>query len=213
MDVHDPDDRMGLMVAEWGTWYDPTPGTNAAFLQQENTLRDALVAAVNFNIFHRHAARVHMANIAQMVNVLQAMILTDGPRMVLTPTYHAFAMYRPFHGATALPVTVETPDYVVGATRQPAVDVTVARAADGTLHVSLVNLDPDETATVRLLPQGVRPGAISGQVLTARTMDARNSYDAPARVAPAPFRDARWRGGRLEVTLPPKSVVVLALGS
>jgi alpha-N-arabinofuranosidase len=211
MDVHDPENRLGLMVAEWGSWYDPTPGTNAAFLQQENTLRDGLIAALNFNIFHRHAARVQMANIAQMVNVLQAMILTDGPRMVLTPTYHAFAMYRPFQGAMAIPVTTESPDYVVGETRLPAIDVTVARGADGKLLVGLVNVDPDESATVRLLPQGLRGGRISGEVLTAAAMDARNSYDAPAAVRPAPFRGARWREGRLEVEMPAKSVVVLTL--
>ena len=110
MDAADPARKVGLMVAEWGTWYDATPGTNSAFLQQENTLRDALVAATNFHIFHRHAARVHMANIAQMVNVLQAMILTDGPHMALTPTYHAFALYRPFQGATALPVRCRRPN-------------------------------------------------------------------------------------------------------
>ena len=211
MDKHDPDEKIGLMVAEWGTWYDATPGTNAAFLQQENTLRDALIAATNFHIFHRHAGRVHMANIAQMVNVLQAMILTDGPRMTLTPTYHAFMMYQPFQGARALPVTIERPDYVVGDTRVPAVDVTAGRGSDGAIHVGLVNVDPDEAANLSLRLDGLSRGAISGQILTSAAMDARNTFDSPRAVQPAPFQGARWRGGALEVDLPPKSVVVLSI--
>jgi alpha-L-arabinofuranosidase len=209
MDKHDPEHKQGLFVAEWGTWYDPTPGTNAAYLVQENTLRDALVAAINFGIFHRHADRVHGANIAQMVNVLQAMIQTDGPKMVLTPTYWAFHMYRPFQGAMALPVAVKAPDYVVGDVRQPAVDVTAARGADGTIHVALFNLDPDDAADMSVAIEGA--GAVSGQVLTAPQMDSRNSYSSPDAVRPATFRGAQWKGGKLVLTLPAKALVVLAL--
>ena len=112
---HDPDNKIGLAVDEWGTWYDPEPGREPGFLYQQNTLRDALVAAINFNIFHHHADRVHLANIAQMVNVLQAMILTDGPKMVLTPTYHVFSMFRPFQDATFLPTDLQAPNYRLGA--------------------------------------------------------------------------------------------------
>jgi alpha-N-arabinofuranosidase len=207
MTKYDPEKKQGLIVAEWGTWYDATPGTNAAYLVQENTLRDALIAATNFNIFHRHADRVHGANIAQMVNVLQAMIHTDGSKMVLTPTYWAFLLYQPFQGATALPVAVTTPDYAEGL---PAVDVTVAKGADGKIHVAITNVDPDDVATVSLA--GLKPGAIAGQVLTAKTMDARNSYDAPNVVAPAAFNGARFQGGQLTVKLPAKSLVVLTIG-
>src|SRR5207253_8622608 len=133
----DPQKKIGLAVDEWGTWYDTPPGAPA--LRQENTLRDALVAATNFHIFHRHADRVRMGNIAQMVNVLQAMILTDGPRMVRTPTYYAFLMYRPFKGATALPVTINSPDFASGASKVPAIDVSAARGTDGATYVALVN--------------------------------------------------------------------------
>ena len=212
MDQHDPENRLGLMVAEWGTWYDPTPGTNAAFLQQENTLRDALVAATNFHIFHRHADRVEMANIAQMVNVLQAMILTDGPKMVLTPTYHAFALYQPFQGAQALPVLVSSPDYSVGDSKVPAVDVTAAKDASGAIHVALVNVDPDETAEVDIDLGAIRSGAVRGNVLTARNMDSRNTFDSSEVVVPAAFSGARWRDGKLRVAMPAKSIVVLKIG-
>ena len=210
MDASDPDEKIGLMVAEWGTWFDATPGTNAAFLQQENTLRDALVAATNFHIFHRNAGRVHMANIAQMVNVLQAMILTDGPRMALTPSYHAFLMYQPFQGATALPITITTPDYVSGQSRLPAVDVSAAKDGTGAIQVGLVNVDPKNTAEVELaLPS--QGGRIIGQVLTAARMDSRNPIGGAAEVVPAPFSNARWIGGKLRVTMPAKSIVRLSL--
>ena len=211
MDAVDPEQKFGLMVAEWGTWYDATPGTNSAFLQQENTLRDALVAATNFHIFHRHADRVHMANIAQMVNVLQAMILTDGPRMALTPTYHAFQMYRPFQGATALRVESSTPDYVAGAIKMPAVDISAAKDPTGAIHIGLVNVDPDEEASVELTLPGLSGRRVQAEVLTAPRMDSRNPIGGRAEVVPAPFRGYSWRGDRLRVKMPAKSVARLTL--
>lgn len=206
MDKGDPDKKIGLEVDEWGTWYDPTPGTNSAYLVQENTLRDALIAAANINIFQRHADRVHMANIAQMVNVLQAMIQTDGPKMVLTPTYWTFWLYRPFQGATALPVTVQTPDYAT----MPAIDISAARGTDGKLYIALTNIDPKQGAEVAI--PGLTKAGISGQILTASAMDARNSYAAPNAVRPMSFTGAKWKDGKLTVTLPAKSLVVLTLG-
>jgi alpha-N-arabinofuranosidase len=211
MDKHDPANTLGLMVAEWGTWYDPTPGTNAAFLQQENSLRDALVAATNFHIFHRHAERVKMANIAQMVNVLQAMILTDGPRMALTPTYHAFMLYQPFQGADAVPVRVVSPDMGPGDGRVPALDVTAARDASGALHIGIVNIDPRQDAEVDLELLGFGGRRIEGQVLTAPKMDSRNDPDGRKEVAPTAFGGARWQGDKLRVRMPSKAVVRLTL--
>ena len=131
LERRDPENRVGLYIDEWGTWYDPEPGREPGFLYQQNTLRDGLVAALNFNIFHAHADRVRMANNAQMVNVLQAMILTDGPRMVLTPTYHAFEMYIPFQDATSLPTEVRAPRYRLGNYNVPAVSVSAARNPQG----------------------------------------------------------------------------------
>ena len=211
MDAADPQEKLGLMVAEWGTWYDPSPGTNSAHLQQANTLRDALVAATNFHIFHRNAGRVHMANIAQMVNVLQAMILTDGPRMALTPTYHAFDLYKPFQGATALSVTTTAPDYAVAGVAVPAVDITAARDASGAIQLGFVNVDPRRWADVTLTLPALEGSRVEGHMLTARRMDSTNRIGGVQEVAPATFRDFRWRDGKLVVRTPAKSVVRLTL--
>lgn len=207
MDEADPEGKKVLAVDEWGSWYDQTPGSPEGWLQQQNSLRDALLAAVNFNIFHRHADRVRLGNIAQMVNVLQAMILTDGSKMVLTPTYHAFEMYRPFQGATVLPLTIQSPDY--GSLK--AVDGTAARGLDGKVHVALVNLDPGQSIEVALAVSGGQAGRVSGRILTAEAMDAHNVFDAAPAVEPSPFTGARLRNGHLTVRLPAKSLVVLAL--
>jgi alpha-N-arabinofuranosidase len=208
MDKSDPQKKVALAVDEWGTWYDTPPG--APSLRQENTLRDALVAATNFNIFHRHADRVKMTNIAQTVNVLQAMILTDGARMVRTPTYYAFLMYQPFQGATALPINANSPNESAGSAQIPAVDVTAARGVDGAIHVGIVNVDPDQPADVAL-DLGKSGGSISGQVLTASAMDARNRFGAAEDVRPVPFRNSRWSDGKLRVQMPAKSLVVLTV--
>ena len=211
MDKADPQKKVGLMVDEWGTWYDPAPGSNPAFLVQENTLRDALVAATNFHIFMRHADRVRMANIAQMVNVLQSMIRTDGPRMVLTPTYYAFLMYRPFQGATAIPVNVSTPNYTIGSETVPAIDVTAARGADGTTYVGLINADPNQPADVSLSLPGSAQRRVTGELLTGAKMDSRNDFGQAEQVRPVSFTVARWSGGTLDVSMPAKSVVVLTI--
>lgn len=210
MDKYDPERRVALLVDEWGTWYDVEPGTNEGFLYQQNSLRDALVTAVNLNIFHRHAARVRMTNIAQMVNVLQAMILTDGPKMLKTPTYHAFAMYTPFRGATYVPVEVSTAEYRLGSESVPAVHATAARDKAGAVHIALTNLDPKRAATVELRLPGQTLKSLQGQILTAASTDAINTFDAPETVRPAPFTAPRPRGDTLQVELPAKSLLVLS---
>src|SRR5688572_2977232 len=148
LEQNDPKNKVAFYVDEWGTWYSPEPGREPGFLWQQNSLRDALVAALNFHVFHSYAKRVQMANIAQMVNVLQAMILTDGPRMTLTPTYHAFEMYIPFQGATYLPTEIKAPAYAFEQLNVPAVTVTAARDTSGRLLLGLVNLDPKREAVV-----------------------------------------------------------------
>ncbi len=136
MDKYDPQKKVALVVDEWGSWYAPLPGSNPAFLVQQNSLRDAVLAALNLNIFARHADRVRMANIAQMVNVLQAMILTDKEKMVLTPTYHVFRMYVPFQDATFVPVAFDAGTYTHGAITLPRVDAMAAKDAAGTLWLA-----------------------------------------------------------------------------
>ncbi len=211
MDKYDPEKRVMLAVDEWGTWYDPAPGSNPGFLQQQNSLRDAMVAALNINIFTKHAERVKMAAIAQMVNVLQAMLLTDGPRMVKTPTYHVFDMYEPWQGAAVLPVEVASPMYQKDDVSIPAISVSAVRGTDGQVHLALVNVDPGNAHPVSIALDGVNPGAVTGRILTARAMDAHNTFDKPEVVKPAAFTGARVSRGTVTATLPAKSIVVLGL--
>jgi len=210
LEENDPEGDIGLYFDEWGTWYDPTPGASALF--QQNTLRDAMVAALHFHVFHRHAERVHMANIAQTVNVLQAMILTDDDAMVLTPTYHLFKMYIPFQDATFLPVSVdELPTYSHADYSVPAVSATAARDPDGNRYVSVANLDPHETAEITLETPDTIVRNPAATILTANEMASHNSFDAPDTVAPRPFDDLSIDGNTLNLTLPAKSIVMIEL--
>ena len=207
MDRHDPVRRIALFVDEWGLWHDPEPGTNGAFLYQQNTLRDALVAALAFHTFHRHTARVKMANLAQMVNVLQALALTDGPRLVLTPTYHAFDLYRPFRGAAPMPATLSTPRWREGEMELPAVDASVARGADGRLVVALVNLHPEQAVRV----QTALRGRAQGRLLTAPALDAHNRFGEAPAVQPVAYGPAPQADGPLVFDLPPHAVAVVTI--
>ena len=208
MDRYDPEKVLGLYVDEWGLWADPTPGSNPGFLQQQNTLRDAMLATVNLNIFMRHADRVRGTNIAQMANVLQAMILTDGPKMVLTPTYHVYRMYVPFQGAQVVPVTFDAGTYAFGDIRLPRIDAVAARDAKGRLWLSLTNLDPHQPARLDVALAGVSPSGATGQLLTAPAVDSHNDFDHPQAVAPVDY-GVRASGGGLRFELPPKSIAVV----
>lgn len=210
MDKYDPEKRIALVVDEWGAWYAQLPGTTPGFLAQQNSIRDAVLASLNLNIFARHAERVRMANIAQMVNVLQAMILTDGPKMVLTPTYHAFRMYVPFQDAAFVPVTFDAGTYTHGSITLPRVDAIAAKATDGTLWLALTNVDPNRPAEIAARIAGVAPRSAEGETLTAAAVDSVNTFDAPETVTPKPI-SATVHGDRIAITLPPKSVTVLAV--
>ena len=194
-----------------GYWYDPEPGREPGFLYQQNTLRDAIVAALNFNVFEHHADRVRLANIAQMINVLQAMILTKGPQMILTPTYHVFKMYEPFQDATYLPAELSMPQYTRGGTSVPAISLSAARTALGSIAVALVNLDPNRVIAVSVAISGANLTQVSGTLLTAAAMDARNTFENPDAIHPVAFNGAAITGRGLSVTLPAKSIVVLNL--
>jgi len=211
LDKNDPKGKIGFYFDEWGSWYDPDPGSNPGFLVQRNTLRDALLAALHFNVFHAHADRVKMTNIAQMVNVLQAMILTSKDKLVLTPTYHAFKLYVPFQDATSLPVKVENnPAYKIDKFQMPGVSATAGRAKDGKVYVGLVNANPTQAAELDLQLGSNAPKAVKGQVLTAAAMDAQNELGKAPQVVPQPF-EAKATNGKLTIKLPAKSVVVVAV--
>lgn len=209
MDKYDPKKRVALLVDEWGTWYDVEPGTNPGFLYQQNSLRDAVVAALNFNIFARHADRVRGANIAQMVNVLQAMLLTDGAKMVKTPTYWAFDLYKDYQDGTVLPVDVTSRWYNKDQWTMRAVSASAVRGTDGVVHVGLVNVDPNQPASVSVKLDGVTGTAVTGRVLTGATMDAHNDFKAPDAIKPVAFTGATLSGGTLTVQVPAKAIVML----
>jgi alpha-L-arabinofuranosidase len=211
LDKNDPSKKIGFYFDEWGSWYDPDPGSNPGFLVQRNTLRDALLAALHFNVFHAHADRVQMTNIAQMVNVLQAMILTSKDKLVLTPTYHAFAMYTPFQDATSVPAKIENnPVYKVDKFSMPTLSATAARGKDGKLYIGLVNSNANQPAELTLQVGANAPKAVKGKLLTAGAMDAQNELGKPAQVVPQAF-EAQAADGKLLIKLPAKSVVVVAV--
>jgi alpha-N-arabinofuranosidase len=213
MDKHDPEKRVGLIVDEWGTWYDPEPGTNPGFLYQQNTLRDALAAAVNFHIFHGHCDRVTMANIAQMINVLQAMILTEGEKMVLTPTYHVFEMYKVHQGAANLPIEIESPQYKFAEHSIAALSASASRDSAGRIHLSVANLDPHNSITLRSGISGVSAKSAVGRILTAAETNTHNTFTNLTAVKPAEFSGITVTNDKVQMELPPKSVVVVEIGS
>lgn len=211
MDKYDPGKTKWLAVDEWGTWFAPAPGSNPGFLVQQNSVRDAVVAGLNLNIFAHHADRVKLTAIAQMVNVLQAMLLTDGPRMVKTPTYWVYDMYKPWQDATVLPTDLSSPWYNKDQYVAPAVSVSAVRDTAGQIHIGLVNADPNRAMPVNMTLTGVQASSVTGRILTGTTMDAHNSFDQPNTVSPQPFTGAQVNGGTLSLSLPPKSVIVLDL--
>jgi alpha-N-arabinofuranosidase len=211
MDHYDPEKRVALMVGEWGMWHDVEPGTNPGFLYQQNTLRDAVVAAATLDIFNHHADRVRMANIAQTVNVLQSMILTKGDQMILTPTYHVFDLYTVHQDALLLPSHLDAGSYTFEGDSVPAISSTASRDRNGRIHITLTNLDPDRARTVTADIRGQRVSRVSGRILTAPTMQAHNTFEQPDAVHLAPFTGARISGSTLTVQLPAKSIVGLEL--
>jgi len=210
MDKYDPESKVSILVDEWGTWYAPSEGTNPNFLQQQNSQRDAIVAALNFNIFARHAERVHGANIAQMINVLQAMIFTDGNKMVLTPTYHAFRMYVPFQDAVRLPVNFNAGSYQVEGIDLPRLDAIAAKGKDGNIYVAITNIDPNNPASIELPLDGYSIVSVKGETLYTSSIDAVNTFESPENVSPKEI-DADVTGSKVSVTVHPQSLTVLSI--
>jgi alpha-N-arabinofuranosidase len=211
MDRYDPQKTKGLVVDEWGNWFNVEPGTNPGFLYQQNTLRDAITAAIHLNIFNHHADRVKVANLAQMVNVLQSVILTKDDKIVLTPTYHVFRMLRVHQDARLLNTDLRCEDYVYGDRRIPAVSGSASVDKDGKVHISLANLNPNKSITVTCPIIGETYKKIMGEVLTSDAMNSMNTFEKPETVKPAGFNGFTYKEGVLTVTMPSKSVVVLEL--
>ena len=210
MDRYDPDKKVALVVDEWGTWYDVEPGTNPGFLYQQNTIRDALVAGINLNIFNQHSDRVRMANIAQLANVLQAVVLTEGPKLVLTPTYHVFKMYAGHQDATLLPSSVSTGCVGTEEAQVPKLHQSASLAADGSVTLTICNLSADDAEDVLVDCGGRAIASFSGEIVTG-AMDAYNTFDAPENVVPQEFKDGVLKDGKLCISLPGPSVVALTL--
>jgi alpha-N-arabinofuranosidase len=212
MDRYDPQKRVDLIVDEWGTWWDEEPGTVRGHLYQQNTMRDAMVASINFDIFHKYTDRVKMANIAQIVNVLQAMILTNMKgEMILTPTYHVFRMYNVHQDATWLPTDVSC-DWMDGGDRPiPLVSATASKDAAGVIHLSISNVDADNAQTITINLPGVNARSATGEILTSGSVNDHNTFENPEKVKPVPFNEARIERGVLKITMPAASIVTLAL--
>jgi alpha-N-arabinofuranosidase len=213
MDRYDSEIRVGLIVDEWGVWHNVEPGTNPGFLYQQNTLRDALVAGITLNTFNQHCERVHMANLAQTINVLQALVLTDADKMLLTPTYHVFDLYQVHQDAALLETFFENKTgYTFDGEQIPQVNLSASKNEQGIVHLSLCNLDPNQAAQLAVDLRGA--GAIhqvSGQILTAEDMHTHNTFEQPERIKPAAFQSFAVDGQTLTLELAPMSVCVLAL--
>lgn len=211
MDKYDPEKRIALVVDEWGGWYNVEEGTNPGFLYQQNTMRDAMIAGVSLNIFNNHAERVRMANIAQTVNVLQAVILTDGEKMLLTPTYHVMKMYNVHQDATLLPLKFDNVDYTLGDEKLPAISASASVNKEGIIHVSLVNIDAKSSHKANLVLRGTQNSDIAGTILQSENLQDHNTFENPEQIKPGDYEGYYKNGDEIEVDLPPFSVVVLEI--
>jgi alpha-L-arabinofuranosidase len=211
MDKYDPAKKVALVVDEWGGWYDVEPGTNPGFLYQQNTMRDAILAGATLNIFHNHSDRVRMANLAQTVNVLQAVVLTEEEKMLLTPTYHVMEMYNVHQDATLLPLDLKCNQYTFGSEKLPAVSASASRDSQGLTHISLVNIDSKNIQEIAIDLRGAKYTSVTGRILASEKLQDHNSFDAPQKIKPALFKQATLSNNSLRVTLPAHSVVVLEL--
>jgi alpha-L-arabinofuranosidase len=210
MDQFDPRKRVGLLVDEWGCWYDVEPGTNPGFLYQQSTMRDALVAGINLNIFNNHADRVRMSNIAQMINVLQSVILTKDKEMVLTPTYYVFKMYKVHQDAVLLPIELKCDKYSMDSQSIDAVSCS-ASIKNGIVSITLCNLDPNKTQDVSFEIPGSNLAKVSGKMVTAGKINAYNDFGKKEEVSETDFKNVKLANGKVSAVLPSKSVVLIQL--
>lgn len=211
MDKYDPQRRIALVVDEWGGWYDVEPGTNPGFLYQQNTLRDAMIAGVTLNIFNNHAERVRMANLAQTINVLQAVILTEGNKMLLTPTYHVMRMFNVHQDARLLPYSLEGADYLMNNAAVPALHVSASKDSLGVTHVSLVNIDSQKSHDLNVELRGMSIRQVTGEILTSARIQDHNTFQQPETVKPKKFEQIAVHGQIATVRIPSASIIVLTV--
>lgn len=212
MDKYDPQKHTALVVDEWGSWYQVEPGTNPGFLYQQNTMRDAILAGVTLNVFHKHADRVKMANIAQLVNVLQALFLTEGEKMILTPTYHIFDMYKVHQDATLVPSQVTCGKFVMNHVRLDQVSVSASKDKHGVVHISMVNVDLTQDIEITCSVRGMGAKSIAyAQILTSGHISDHNSFDKPETVSLKAFKECKLKNEVITFKLPAKSVVTIAV--
>ncbi|NEW77885.1 MAG: alpha-N-arabinofuranosidase [Gelidibacter sp.] len=209
MDKYDPENKIALIVDEWGGWYDVEEGTNPGFLYQQNTMRDAMIAGTTLNIFNNHSKRVKMANLAQTVNVLQAVILTEGDKMILTPTYHVMKMYNVHQDAQLLPIIFDAPVYTYNSESLPAISASASKDKNGLVHISLVNIDSKKENKIEIDISNLYIKKISGTILTSKNLQDYNTFDNTEKIQPKDFKNFKVKKGILEIILPPFSVVML----
>jgi alpha-L-arabinofuranosidase len=211
MDKYDPEKKIALIVDEWGGWYNVEAGTNPGFLYQQNTMRDAMIAGLTLNIFNNHADRVRGANVAQIVNVLQSVILTNEEKMLLTPTYHVMKMYNVHQDATLVPLNITTPNYEFQGKKLPAVSVSASKDATGSLNISLTNIDYSKAHEIVINLRGEDFTKVSGTTLTSPKINDYNTFEASNKIAVKEFKGAKLEKGQLKLSIPAFSVVVLNL--
>jgi alpha-L-arabinofuranosidase len=211
MDKYDPAKKVALVVDEWGGWYDVEPGTNGAFLYQQNTMRDAMIAGITLNIFNNHSDRVRMANLAQTVNVLQAVVLTNGNKLILTPTYHVMEMYKVHQDALMLPIKISSTDFVHGNEKLPAVSASASKDKNGLTHISVVNIDHKKWQDISVDIRGLAFKTLSGRILASKNVQDHNTFEQSDKIKPTSFTQINQSGNTLKLRIPPASVIVLEI--
>lgn len=211
MDKYDPQKKIALVVDEWGGWYDVEPGTNPGFLYQQNTMRDAMIAGITLNIFNNHSDRVRMANLAQTINVLQAVILTNKEKIILTPTYHVMEMYNVHQDAMLLPLEIKSDNYTLGNESLPAVSGSASKDSTGLIHISLTNINASRSENITINVEGKKYSKVTGRILSSSKLQDHNTFEEPGKIKPQTFSGATLKATELNVKLPPFSVVVLEL--
>jgi len=211
MDRYDPTKKVALVVDEWGIWTDVIPGTNPGFLYQQNSMRDAVIAGSTLNIFNNHSDRVKVASLAQTVNVLQALILTEKEKMLLTPTYHVFDLFKVHMDAKQIPLKFTSPSYTVGNENVPAINASASIDSGGVVHITLVNVDAKHKISINTALNGLKWSKVTGRIVTSAKFTDHNSFDNPNKITAKEFKGAKKNGNQLLAELPPLSVVELEL--